>query len=87
MGGRIAVESEYGQGATFRFFIRSIAAQAPIISPSLPPSNVSTPTLSLGSPSDALDLDDSNAEFHVLITEDNIINQVCDSRFVQLSYY
>lgn len=83
MGGRIAVESEYGQGAIFRFFIRSTAV--PSSSPELESPTITTmnspalsPALSLTEAQDYIGVG-GGPNYHVLITEDNIINQVCVS--------
>jgi len=64
MGGRIEVDSTYGEGATFRFFIKAqLAVNYPkaIDSPPGPSGLVSKPM--------------SQESLHVLVTEDNMINQ------------
>lgn len=67
MGGRIEVSSVYGNGATFRFFIQSITS-APLLKSRTQPLSLATgaslPTRPL----------------HILITEDNLINQTVLNR-------
>jgi len=63
MGGRIEVSSIKGAGSTFRFFVR---ADLPLPEPD---SETSTPPSLSRNPSAALE------KLHVLVVEDNIVNQ------------
>jgi len=66
MGGRIDVDSVYGEGATFRFFIEAQTVAASVLDqPQSPQGHLATRPLT-GSPPLPL---------HILVTEDNIINQ------------
>ncbi|KAG8900969.1 hypothetical protein FRB99_005659 [Tulasnella sp. 403] len=84
MGGNIDVDSVYGQGATFRFFIqvktgREIPNEAESATTSSVPSHVAPPTVPMGPVGPS-----SQTAYHILITEDNIINQTVLNR--QLKY-
>ncbi|KAG9051349.1 hypothetical protein FS837_008444 [Tulasnella sp. UAMH 9824] len=74
MGGNIDVDSVYGQGATFRFYLkmRTAGEPSPKIAPSSPPSAVK--------PVPAIAAPPSQTAYHILITEDNIINQTVLNR-------
>jgi len=75
MGGQIDVDSVYGEGATFRFYIKTLAIRGEPISP-------------ISSPSQAVDfkpdLRELKGKLHVLIAEDNIINQTVLNRQLML---
>lgn len=74
MGGNIDVDSVYGRGATFRFYLKMKTAGEPtlkIASP-LPPPSVKAKPIIEASP--------SQTAYHILITEDNIINQTVLNR-------
>lgn len=68
MGGRIGVTSTPGQGATFFFFVQASTASS---SPATPQSSLSAAIL---------DTPPTSAPLHVLITEDNLINQTILNR-------
>lgn len=74
MGGNIDVDSVYGQGATFRFYLRmkTAAEPEPKVAPPSPPTVVRATPIVNG-PS-------SQTAYHILITEDNIINQTVLNR-------
>ncbi|KAG8979497.1 hypothetical protein FRC05_008486 [Tulasnella sp. 425] len=74
MGGNIDVDSVYGQGATFRFYLRmkTAAEPGPKVAPPSPPTVVRATPLVVA-PS-------SQTAYHILITEDNIINQTVLNR-------
>ncbi|CCO32341.1 hypothetical protein BN14_06400 [Rhizoctonia solani AG-1 IB] len=89
MGGRIEVVSEQGKGATFRFFIRAIAPGYPPPPPTgriLRRSSSKTSHRSAGSTKSApRPLPETpnihrNRPLHVLITEDNKVNQTVLAR-------
>ena len=65
MDGNIDVDSVYGEGATFRFYVKAQALPGEPISP------VSTPSASASPPISP----PAGADVHVLIAEDNLINQ------------
>lgn len=64
MGGRIEVASKYGQGSTFRFFIKARACPIPN-GPAHPGTPLADPT--------AFSWDKEKP--HILVVEDNLINQ------------
>lgn len=93
MGGNIDVSSVYGQGATFRFFIQvktAASAQAKMEGPSSSPPDTPSPvrrdTATPSSPSNTAARarrtsgPPSQTAYHILITEDNIINQTVLNR-------
>ncbi|KAG8977127.1 hypothetical protein FRB90_008899, partial [Tulasnella sp. 427] len=66
MGGNIDVDSIYGQGATFRFYLKMNTAE---------PKSKPAPKAQLVIPAPS-----SQTAYHILITEDNIINQTVLNR-------
>ncbi|KIO32179.1 hypothetical protein M407DRAFT_18751, partial [Tulasnella calospora MUT 4182] len=74
MGGNIDVYSVYGQGATFRFCLKMKTAREPAPKVTPPPS----PPAVKAKP--AFAAPPSQTVYHVLITEDNIINQTVLNR-------
>lgn len=66
MDGNIDVNSVYGEGATFRFYVKAQALPGEPISPTSTPSASASPSTS---PSVGI------VDVHVLIAEDNLINQ------------
>lgn len=74
MGGNIGVDSVYGQGATFRFYLQMKTAAEPEPKPASP---VSPPK---ARPAIAAPPAPSQTAYHILITEDNIINQTVLNR-------
>ena len=71
MGGNIDVDSTYGEGATFRFYVKMRTSNTrveptPTTTPPPPPLPA---VVSHQSPA-------AQTAYHILITEDNIINQV-----------
>ncbi|KAG8964813.1 hypothetical protein FRC03_001346 [Tulasnella sp. 419] len=91
MGGNIDVDSVYGQGATFRFYIRAKVAPEPT-----PATQAAISSGEVGSREEREARSDSSTselssagsitsrieatQFHVLITEDNMINQTVLNR-------
>jgi len=75
MGGRISVESVYGEGATFRFFIRALTSTS--TSPSTENQIGHNAIKSLGESNLAVT---DHVSIKVLITEDNLINQTVLNR-------
>ncbi|KAI0035069.1 hypothetical protein K488DRAFT_83402 [Vararia minispora EC-137] len=69
MGGRIDVDSVYGQGATFRFFVKALAVPKT--------SSVPRPTSSFLS---SAVVGTWSGDVHVLVVEDNLINQTILNR-------
>lgn len=78
MGGNIDVDSVYGQGATFRFYLKMKTAPEPEPKPALPPPTPPSPTKA--KPAVAVPPAPSQTAYHILITEDNIINQTVLNR-------
>lgn len=79
MGGRIEVSSVYGQGATFRFFIRSVTST--LSSSTLPSPESATPEPQLQTITNHLPVKNIKTRtLHILITEDNLINQTILNR-------
>ncbi|WVQ94591.1 hypothetical protein IAU59_001671 [Kwoniella sp. CBS 9459] len=78
LGGRIEMTSQLGVGSVFRFFIKSRTAAPPAAPKTLEQSTaaltISAPSSTL-SPARAAVPEPSNAELHLLVVEDNIINQ------------
>ncbi|KAG8934382.1 hypothetical protein FRC01_003339 [Tulasnella sp. 417] len=74
MGGNIDVDSVYGQGATFRFYLKMKTAgePAPKVAPPSTPPMVRAKAVVAAPP--------SQTAYHILITEDNIINQTVLNR-------
>lgn len=88
MGGNIDVDSVYGEGATFQFYITAVAAEPATgeQQPHSPRSSRRTKILSL-KPSSSKTTSTSSflaptsqTAYHILITEDNIINQTVLNR-------
>lgn len=81
MGGRIQVDNNYGEGAIFRFFIQSMSTDpTPPPSPSpLSPSNEISNALWSPISSNTSELAMDSVQYHILITEDNLINQASSS--------
>jgi len=91
MGGNIDVDSVYGEGAVFRFYITAIAAE-PLLD--VVAQGSSSPSKSLTSKgkgftsrssattarNDVLLAPTSQTAYHILITEDNLINQTVLNR-------
>ncbi|KAK4686890.1 hypothetical protein P7C73_g3237, partial [Tremellales sp. Uapishka_1] len=88
LGGRIEVKSELGHGSTFRFFIQSTTVAPPPLAmlPDLSGSTSSLESLDMSttssvssvtsaSPSPSPGLIEEFKSLHILIVEDNIINQ------------
>ncbi|KAG8934381.1 hypothetical protein FRC01_003338 [Tulasnella sp. 417] len=74
MGGNIDVDSIYGQGATFHFYLKmkTAAGTIPKVGPPSPTSSVKVKPVIAAPP--------SQTAYHILITEDNIINQTVLNR-------
>lgn len=70
MSGAIGVDSVFGQGATFRFYIKVKTSATPK-TPSSGSSPTRTPPKLSADPMGPT----SQMAFHILITEDNVINQ------------
>lgn len=85
LGGRIEVRSELGHGSVFRFFIQARAIAPPARPPLLPTAESSngsaTSTSTIASSNSSIVLTSASPppegvdELHILIVEDNIINQ------------
>jgi len=90
MGGNIDVDSVYGEGANFRFYITAIAVESPSNTPDLNPSSTSphkrTKLLAKSRSQRAVEANrvpsvpTSQTAYHILITEDNLINQTVLNR-------
>ncbi|KAG9051351.1 hypothetical protein FS837_008446 [Tulasnella sp. UAMH 9824] len=74
MGGNIDVDSVYGEGATFRFYLKMKTAgeRTPKVAPPSTPRSVNAKPTIAPPP--------SQRAYHILITEDNIINQTVLNR-------
>ncbi|OCF32334.1 hypothetical protein I316_06002 [Kwoniella heveanensis BCC8398] len=78
LGGRIEMTSQLGVGSVFRFFIKSRTAAPPAVPQTL---EQSTAALTLSTPSSTLSParvavpEPSTSDLHLLVVEDNIINQ------------
>ncbi|KAG8943092.1 hypothetical protein FRC00_011364, partial [Tulasnella sp. 408] len=75
MGGNIDVDSVYGQGATFRFYLKMKTAGEP--APKGAPDSPPPPAVKV---KPAIAAPPSQTAYHILITEDNIINQTVLNR-------
>ncbi|EIN09171.1 hypothetical protein PUNSTDRAFT_126249 [Punctularia strigosozonata HHB-11173 SS5] len=73
MGGRIGVQSVHGQGALFYFFIEARVAESS--SPTTPFSETGDPILAARVPNSRKNISDPRISYHVLVCEDNLINQ------------
>lgn len=92
MGGNIDVDSVYGQGATFRFYISATVVGATLDQgdgqnktpssrrPSPPSSHLESALLPSSGSSNPLAPSASLTARHILITEDNLINQTVLNR-------
>jgi len=74
MGGRIEVASQHGHGSTFRFFIESRTARTHL-KPTTESNNPRSPISSKKRPASAGRRVMVGPKPHVLIVEDNLINQ------------
>ncbi|KAG8934383.1 hypothetical protein FRC01_003340 [Tulasnella sp. 417] len=75
MGGNIDVDSVYGQGATFRFYLQMKTAGEPEPKPAPSPESPAKAKPAVAAPPAP-----SQTAYHILITEDNIINQTVLNR-------
>ncbi|KIO32181.1 hypothetical protein M407DRAFT_18753 [Tulasnella calospora MUT 4182] len=75
MGGNIDVDSVYGQGATFRFYLQMKIAAEPEPKPKPSPESPVKAKPAVAAPPAP-----SQTAYHILITEDNIINQTVLNR-------
>lgn len=79
MGGNIDVDSVYGQGATFRFYLQMKSASEP--DPRASPRSIRSAQSSPSKPrATVASAPVSQTAYHILITEDNIINQTVLNR-------